>query len=190
MNCSSYRSYALFTMGNLLVVIYTGKEIAIIEGKNVNTIFVTINIFSCLGLSVYECKMDTFIITAPYLSSFKPWQYAFWWPIKHIKEVTRDPQAVQVNLPQHKCTAIPPRKKKQKSFKFRQEATKHYEDERKPQVHNKFDPEHTKSDRCNRCGDSLHWEGFRCPVTKHQCKICKKIGHFRSLSYLIVTKGP
>ena len=47
----------------------------------------------------------------------------------------------------------------------------------------KFNPEHTKSDRCNKCGDFLHREGFRCPVTKHQCKICKKIGHFSSLCY-------
>ena len=115
MSCSSYRSYALFTMVNLLVVIYTGKEIAIIEGKNVNTIFVPINIFSYLGLSAYECKMDTFIITAPYLSCSKPWQYAFWWPIKHMKQVTRDPQAVHINLLQHKCTGIPLRKKKQNS---------------------------------------------------------------------------
>ena len=27
---------------------------------------------------------------------------------KHIKQVTRDPQAVQVNLLQHQCTELPP----------------------------------------------------------------------------------
>ena len=102
---------------------------------------------------------------------------------KHIKQVTRDPQAVQVNLLWHQHTEMQLGKKKHKSSKFRQEATKHYEDARKPQVQKKFDPEHTKSDRCNRCCDSLHREGFRCPVTKHQCKICKKIGHFSSLCY-------
>ena len=54
---------------------------------------------------------------------------------------------------------------KKKPFKFRQEATKHYEDARKPQEKEKFDPECT--DRCHKCGDSLHREGFRCPVAKH-----------------------
>ena len=63
---------------------------------------------------------------------------------------------------------------------FRQEATKHYKDTRKQQEKRKFDPECTKLDRC---GDSQHREGFRCPASNHQCSICKKIGHFSSLCY-------
>ena len=73
------------------------------------------------------------------------------------------------------------RQKKKKPFKLRQEATKHYEDARKPQDKRRFDQEY--ADRCHKCGDSLHREGFRCPVAKHQCNICKKIGHFSRLCY-------
>ena len=73
------------------------------------------------------------------------------------------------------------RQKKKKPFKFRQEATKPDEDERKPQQRRRFDIKHT--DTCHKCGDSHHREDFRCPASKHQCKICKKIGHFSSLCY-------
>ena len=111
--------------------------------------------------------------------------------VKHMKQVTRDPQAVQVNLLQHQCTKVPPsklmRQKKIKPFKFRQEANKPYENERKPQERRRFDPGHT--DRCHKCGDSLHREGFRCPVARHQCKICKKIGHFSILCYKKIEKS-
>ena len=104
---------------------------------------------------------------------------------KHMKQIKRDLQAVQVNLLQHQCTELPPsksmRQKKKKPFKFRQGATKHNEDKRKPQQRKSFDTEHP--DRCHKCGDSHHREGFRCPASKYQCKICKKIGHFSSLCY-------
>ena len=45
---------------------------------------------------------------------------------KHIKQVARDPQLVQVNLLWHQHTEIPPSKsnKKNRTFKFRQEANK------------------------------------------------------------------
>ena len=104
---------------------------------------------------------------------------------KHMKQITRDMQAVQVNLLQHQCTELPPsksmRQKKKKPLKCRQDATKHNEDKRKPQQRKMFDTEHP--DRCHKCGDSHHREGFRCPASKYQCKICKKIGHFSSLCY-------
>ena len=51
----------------------------------------------------------------------------------------------------------------------------------KPQEKRRFDPECT--DRCHKCGDCPHREGFRHPAAKHQCKICKKTGHFSSLCY-------
>ena len=47
----------------------------------------------------------------------------------------------------------------------------------------RFDSEHTRPDRCPKCGYSKHREGFRCPGSKHQCKICHKSGHFNSLCY-------
>ena len=55
---------------------------------------------------------------------------------KHMKQVTRDQQAVHVNLLQHQCTEIPPNKskKKHKTSKFRQEANKFYNEKpTKPQ---------------------------------------------------------
>ena len=67
--------------------------------------------------------------------------------------------------------------RKNKTFTFRQEANKFYDEKpRKPQE-NRFDPECTRQDRCPKFGDSLHREGFRCPASKQHCKICNKIGH-------------
>ena len=106
---------------------------------------------------------------------------------KHMKKVTRDPQAVQVNLLRHQHTEIPPSKskRKNKTSKFRQEANKFYnEKSRNPQENKRrSDHEHTRPDRCTKCGDSIHREGFRYSASKYQCKICHKFGHFSSLCY-------
>ena len=37
--------------------------------------------------------------------------------------------------------------------------------------------------RCQKCGISIHIEGFQCPAKKYQCKSCQKYGHFTSLCY-------
>ena len=47
-------------------------------------------------------------------------------------------------------------------------------DLQKPDVH---------SDKCTRCGDTLHAKGFQCPARKFQCKICHKFGHFTTVCY-------
>ena len=39
------------------------------------------------------------------------------------------------------------------------------------------------SDKCNRCGDTVHAKGFQCPARKFQCKICHKFGHFTTVCY-------
>ena len=39
------------------------------------------------------------------------------------------------------------------------------------------------SDKCTRCGDTLHAKGFQCPARKFQCKICHKFGHFTTICY-------
>ena len=87
---------------------------------------------------------------------------------KHMKQVTRDIQAVQVNFLQLQHTEIKPSKsnKKRKTFKLRQEANK-YRDTRKPQENRRYDPEHTRQDTCSKCGDSQHREELRCPACKH-----------------------
>ena len=106
---------------------------------------------------------------------------------KHMKQGTRDPQAVQVNLWRHQHTEIPPSKskKKNKTSKLRQVANRFYDEKPwKPQDNRRrYEHEHTRQDRCTKCGDSLHREGFRYLASKHQCKICHKYGHFSSLCY-------
>ena len=49
----------------------------------------------------------------------------------------------------------------------------------------KFDPKqaHTGKDRCSKCGDSRHVEGFKFPAKKYQCKSCHKYGHFTSMCF-------
>ena len=42
---------------------------------------------------------------------------------------------------------------------------------------------HKNKDQCNKCGDSIHAQGFHCPAKKYQCKACDKYGHFSSLCY-------
>ena len=89
----------------------------------------------------------------------------------------------------HQCSELPPSKfqrKQKKHFKSRQDISKqHYYNEEKqrgPAVHEKYEA-HTSPDRCKKCGDSQHVEGFRCPASKNQCKNCQKFRHFSSLCY-------
>ena len=42
---------------------------------------------------------------------------------------------------------------------------------------------HRATDCCNKCGDSIHVQGFQCPAKKYQCKVFNKYGHFSSLCY-------
>ena len=48
-----------------------------------------------------------------------------------------------------------------------------------------FDAKHVYKNRqrCQRCGDSVHVEGFQCPAKRYLCKNCHKFGHFSSLCY-------
>ena len=38
-------------------------------------------------------------------------------------------------------------------------------------------------EKCQKCGDSNHSEGFQCPAKKLQCKSRHKYGHLTSLCY-------
>ena len=40
-----------------------------------------------------------------------------------------------------------------------------------------------QSDRCIRCGDTIHAKGFQCPAKKIQYKVCHKFGHFTTVCY-------
>ena len=116
---------------------------------------------------------------------------------KHIKQVTRDPQAVQVNLLWHQCTELSPsksmRQKKKKLFKFRQEATKHFQNARKPQEKSRSDPECT--DRCHKSGDFLQREGLDVQQQSTNVKFVRRLATAvacatRRLRKEIIIKGP
>ena len=108
----------------------------------------------------------------------------------HISQIACDLKAAQINLMRHQHTEISSEKhKKRKPFvKPKQPSHKNVVQEN-PQVlsYNKksFDPRnmHKNKDRCSKCGDSNHVEGFQCPVKKFQCKACYKFGRFTSLFY-------
>ena len=109
---------------------------------------------------------------------------------KQIKQVASDLQTAKINLMHHQCTELPPNtfKRKQKPFKSRQDNHKKYsneEEQRVPQADKKYDnyQAHASHERCTKCGDSQHIEGFRCSTSKHQCRNCHKYDHFSSLCY-------
>ena len=104
----------------------------------------------------------------------------------HIKQVSRDPQATQINLMRHQSTEIPtnrhnkkrrpisrPKLHKAPRSSVSNQVKKSYE-KRRP---------HRACDCCNKCGDSIHAQGFQCPAKKYQCRVCNKYGHFSSLCY-------
>ena len=112
--------------------------------------------------------------------------------VRHIKQVSGEPQVVQINLlhdqrtelPQHRCT------KKKSHAKPRQGNSKllHGNDPHQGQKmkgnhfqpsSNRLPPSNNHS-RCSKCANTTHWEGFTCPARKYQCKVCHKFGHFTS----------
>ena len=79
-------------------------------------------------------------------------------------------------------------KKKRLFWKSKQTIYKHQVgDSHKPQVQQKkkSDTKGALNDRnrCSKCGDIVHLEGFQCPTKKYQCKACHKFGHFTSMCY-------
>ena len=108
--------------------------------------------------------------------------------------MSSDPQAVQINLLRHQRTEIPPNKSKRKQSKQNKFRTKHSFNEehhhQTPQKQKEFDRKKfnpkqivQSSDRCHKCGDSNHIEGFQCSARRYQCRHCNKFGHFSSLCY-------
>ena len=109
---------------------------------------------------------------------------------RYIKQVASDPQVDQVILMRHQRTDLPPSKSKQKqhSHKSRSKGQKRYSSENKnegPPYKKRFDSNqaHQRRDRCSKCCDSKHIEGFKCPARKYQCRNCNRYGHFTGLCY-------
>ena len=107
---------------------------------------------------------------------------------KHIKQVACNPQAAQIHLIHHQHTELPPsqfQRKQKKQFKSEQDTNGQYYNEEKqkgPPVHKKYEA-HASPERCKKCGDSQHIDGFRCPASRYQCRNCHKYGHFSRLCY-------
>ena len=110
---------------------------------------------------------------------------------KHMKQVTNEPRATKINLLRHQRTELPPSKAQRRQNRFRHKPyfnrENHYQANYKPNefTRKKFNPTqiHQNSERCHKCGDSQHIEGFRCSARKSQCKHCKKFGQFSHLCY-------
>ena len=105
---------------------------------------------------------------------------------KHIRQVAGDLPVAQIQLMQHQCTELPAGNypKRKKTTSTRQKPQNH----RTPEIHTpqkSFDPwkPEIHSDRCTRCGDTVHTKGFQCPARKFQCKTCHKFGHFTTVCY-------
>ena len=100
----------------------------------------------------------------------------------HIKQVAGDPQAAQINLLRHQCTELPAGKykKKKSSVKPRQSNYKNHgsENSQAPSQNEKqFDVmnAHKNKDRCLKCGDSAHIEGFQCPAKSSNAKLATSL---------------
>ena len=113
---------------------------------------------------------------------------------RHIKKISSDPQAAQINLLRHQRTGIPPNKAKRKQSKqnkfrnkysFKEENHHQAPYKQKELDKKKFNPKQIlqSSDRCHKCGDSKHIEGFQCSARRYQCRHYNKFGHFSSLCY-------
>ena len=107
---------------------------------------------------------------------------------RHIKQVAGETQATQIHLMRHQCTELPYGKYKKWKPQAKPRPTQNKNAEQKQSSYKKkaFDPRgaYKQKDRCSKCGDSTHLEGFTCPAKKYQCKSCHKFGHFTSLCFM------
>ena len=113
---------------------------------------------------------------------------------RHIKQVSGEPQVAQINLLCHQRTELPQHryKKKKSHTKLRQGNNKpHRNDPYQGQLQQNMKGNHippssnrlppsNNFNRCSKCGNTTHWEGFTCPAKKYQCKVCHEFGHFTS----------
>ena len=97
----------------------------------------------------------------------------------------------------HQRTEILPNKAKRKQFqnnrsrsknmRYSNEANQQQAPYKKKEFENKkaLNPRQIlqSEDRCHKCGDSKHIEGFQCSAHKYQCRNCHKFSHFSSLCY-------
>ena len=107
---------------------------------------------------------------------------------KHIKQVAGETQATQIHLMRQQHTELSngKYKKQQPQAKPRPMQNKNMEQKQPSHYKKSFQPKsaHKQKDRCSKCGDSPHLEGFQCPAKRYQCKSCHKFVHFTSLCFM------
>ena len=107
---------------------------------------------------------------------------------RHIKQVAGETQATQIYLMRHQHTELSNGKYKKWKPQAKPRPMQNKNAEQKQPSHYKksFDPRSTykQKDRCSKCGNSTHLEGFQCPAKRYQCKSCHKFGHFTSLCFM------
>ena len=111
--------------------------------------------------------------------------------VQHIKQVAGDLQATQIKLMRHQRTELPTnRHNKKRRLTDKPKQYKGLENSASNKVKKSYDNKkpHRAYDHCNKCGDSLHAQGFQCPAKKHWCKVCNKYGQFSSLCYQMKTQ--
>ena len=88
--------------------------------------------------------------------------------VRHIKQVAGEMQATQIHLMRHQCTELPHGKNKKWKPQAKPRPTQNKNAYQRQVSYNKksFDPRGAfkQKDRCSKCGDSSHLEGFTCPT--------------------------
>ena len=103
---------------------------------------------------------------------------------KHIRQVAGDLPVAQIQLMRHQHMELLTRNhtNRQKTAKWKQQNHRPTELQMPRKPFDLWKPE-TQSDRCTKCGDTIHAKGFQCPARKFQCKVCHKFGHFTTVCY-------
>ena len=99
---------------------------------------------------------------------------------RHVKQVTGETQATQIHLMRYQHTEWSNGKyKKQKpQSKSRSMQNKNAEQKQSSYHKKSFDPRnaHKQKDRCSKCGDSTHLEGFTCPAKNTSARALTNLG--------------
>ena len=103
---------------------------------------------------------------------------------KHIRQVAGDLPAAQIHLMHHQHTEPPTRNYNKQKNATKQKLQNHRPTEQQTSK-KPFDLRNMnkQSDRCIRCGNTIHAKGFQCPAKIFQCKVCHKCGHFTTVCY-------
>ena len=105
---------------------------------------------------------------------------------KHIRQVAGDLPVAQIQHMWHQYTELPagnyPKRKQTSTLRWKPQNHK-FLDFPTPQKPSDLWQLDMHSNKCTRCGDTLHAKGFQCPAKIFQYKICHKFRHFTTVCY-------